>query len=71
VLAPAVLVWAAICCWLYLKYRNLYPLAIAHALLGMCLAFTVPNSINHHMRVGWGYVHYRSHVRSGLELNDR
>jgi membrane protease YdiL (CAAX protease family) len=70
VLVPAALAWAAICCWLYLKYRNLYPLAVAHALLGMCIAFCVPNSINHHMRVGWGYLHYHHHRRS-LELTDR
>jgi membrane protease YdiL (CAAX protease family) len=71
VLVPAVLIWAAICCCLYLKYRNLYPLAIAHGLLGMCLAVSVPNAINHHMRVGLGYVRYGHHHRPGLEVTDR
>jgi membrane protease YdiL (CAAX protease family) len=71
VLVPAVLIWAAICCWLYLRYRNLYPLAVAHALLGMCLAFAVPNAINRHMRVGLGYVRYGHRNRPGLELTDR
>ncbi len=71
VLVPAALIWAAICCWLYLKYRNLYPLAVAHAMLGMCIALCVPNPINHHMRVGWGYVHYQHRNRTGLELTDR
>lgn len=71
VLVPAVLAWAAIACWLYLRYRNLYPIAFAHALLGMCIALTVPNSINHHMRVGQGYLHYGHHERPGLDLTDR
>lgn len=70
VLVPAVLLWGSASCWLYLRYRNLYPLAIAHGLLGMCLAVCVPNSLNHHMRVGLGYVEYPNH-RSGLEMNDR
>ena len=71
VLVPAALVWAAICCWLYLKYRNLYPLAVAHALLGMCIALCVPNSINHHMRVGQGYLVYPSPHRPGPEAIGR
>ena len=71
VLVPAALLWAAICCWLYLRYRNLYSIAVAHALLGMCLAFCVPNSINHHMRVGLGYLRYRQYHRPGLEVTDR
>jgi len=71
VLVPAVLVWGAVSCALYLRYRNLYPLALAHGLLGMCLAVTVPNAINHHMRVGLGYLHYPSehrHWHSGHAL---
>ncbi|HTV82016.1 MAG TPA: CPBP family glutamic-type intramembrane protease [Acidobacteriaceae bacterium] len=71
VLVPAVLIWAAICCWLYLRYRNLYPIAIAHGLLGMCIALCVPNSVNHHMRVGLGYLRYGHHQHPGLEITDR
>lgn len=71
VLAPAVLIWTPICCWLYLKYRNLYPIAIAHALLGMCIALCVPNAINHHMRVGQGYLDYPNPHRPGLEVTGR
>lgn len=71
VLVPATLAWAAISCWLYLRYRNLYPLALAHGILGMCLAVTIPNSINHHMRVGLGYLHYPDNHRSHLEVTGR
>lgn len=70
VLAPAVILWGAVSCWLYLRYRNLYSIALAHGMLGMCLAITVPNGINHHMRVGLGYLTYPSH-RAGLELTSR
>ena len=70
VLTPAVIVWGAVACWLYLRYRNLYCIALAHGMLGMCLAITVPNGINHHMRVGLGYLLYPTH-RAGLELTSR
>lgn len=70
VLAPAVVLWGVTCCWLYLRYRNLYAIALAHGMLGMCLAITVPNGINHHMRVGLGYLMYPTH-RAGLELTSR
>ncbi len=52
-------IWGAISCALFLRYRNLYTLALAHGILGMCLAVTVPNDIARHMRVGLGYLHYQ------------
>lgn len=70
VLVPAVLIWGIASCWLYLRYRNLYTIALVHGMLGMCLAITVPNGINHHMRVGLGYLQYPTH-RAGLELTSR
>lgn len=70
VLVPAVLIWGAVACLLYLRYRNLYPLAIAHGLLGMCIAICVPNALHHHMRVGIGYLEYPTH-RPGLEITGR
>ena len=70
VLVPAVMLWGAASCLLYLRYRNLYPLAIAHGMLGMCLAVSVPNALHHHMRVGLGYLDYPSH-RPGLRITGR
>lgn len=61
VLVPAVILWGSVSCLLYLRYRNLYPLAIAHGMLGMCLAVCVPNALHHHMRVGIGYLAYPGH----------
>ncbi len=63
VLIALTLVWGAVSCMLFLRYRNLYTLALAHGILGMCLAVTVPNHINHHMRVGLGYLEYHAHRR--------
>jgi hypothetical protein len=49
-------------CLLFLRYRNLYPLAIAHAILGITLAITFPNAVIRNMRVGLGYLTYpRTH----------
>ncbi len=42
-------------CAAFARYRNLWPLAIAHALLGTAIATSTPDSITHHMRVGLGY----------------
>lgn len=36
----------------YLKYRNLYFLGLAHALIGTLLVLVVPDSISHHLVVG-------------------
>jgi hypothetical protein len=52
-------------CVLFLRYRNIYALGLAHGILGLCVAIIVPDSIQHHMRVGIGYYRYhphRSHV---------
>jgi membrane protease YdiL (CAAX protease family) len=63
VLVSLTLAWGAISCLLYLRYRNLYALALAHGILGMTLAVTVPNPIHHHMRVGLGYLAYHGYRR--------
>lgn len=63
VLTPATLIWGATSCWLFLRYRNLYTLGVAHALLGICIAVAVPGAVSHNMRVGLGYVVYRPGLR--------
>lgn len=62
VLVPLTLVWGLIACMLFLRYRNLYTLGLAHGILGICIAVTVPNAIQHHMRVGLGYIDYHAHA---------
>jgi membrane protease YdiL (CAAX protease family) len=58
VLTPVTLVWGLISCMLFLRYRSIYSLGIAHGILGLCVAITVPNHLQHHMRVGLGYLRY-------------
>jgi hypothetical protein len=60
-LAPITLVWGFAACLLFLRYRNLYPLALAHAILGITIAITVPGTFDHNMRVGLGYLTYNPH----------
>ena len=43
---------------LFRRYRSIYPLAVAHGLIGLAIAVSVPDSIHHHMRVGLGYLRY-------------
>lgn len=59
-LATATLVWGAISCALFLRYRNLYALGLAQGLLGVCFAVCVPDAVHHHLRVGLGYLRYQS-----------
>ena len=64
VLMPITLVWGCAACLLFLRYRNLYALMIAHAILGITVAITVPGPVDHNMRVGLGYLTYDLHKHS-------
>jgi len=61
VLTPVTLIWGFAACLLFLRYRNLYPLMMAHAILGITVALTVPGPVVHNMRVGLGYLKYNPH----------
>jgi hypothetical protein len=43
-------------CELFRRWRNIYPLGIIHAALGLTIAASFPDSWLHHMRVGIGYL---------------
>lgn len=58
VLAPVTLLWGMTACLLFVRYRNIYALGFAHGILGLCVAVAVPDSLQHHMRVGAGYYRY-------------
>jgi hypothetical protein len=58
VLTLITLVFGLASCLFFLHYRNLVPLAIAHAILGISIGITVPGAIDHNMRVGIGYLTY-------------
>jgi membrane protease YdiL (CAAX protease family) len=56
--------WGFSACLLFLRYRNLYTLCIAHAILGIAVALVVPGPAIRNMRVGLGYITYASHHRN-------
>jgi membrane protease YdiL (CAAX protease family) len=58
VLTPLTLVWGLTACLVFIRSRNVYPLAIAHAIFGICVAITVPANMLHNMHVGLGYIDY-------------
>jgi membrane protease YdiL (CAAX protease family) len=58
VLTAATLIGALFFCEMFRRYRNIYPLAIVHAVLGVTVALVTPDSLLHHMRVGIGYLRY-------------
>lgn len=43
---------------IFRRHRNIYPLAVAHAFVGLALAVAVPDQILRHLRVGIGFLHY-------------
>jgi hypothetical protein len=59
-LTAVTLVWGAVSCALFRRYRNLYALGLAQGLLGLCFAVCVPDALHHHLRVGLGYLRYHS-----------
>src|SRR5208337_2074409 len=61
VLMPITFISGCAACLLFLRYRNIYPLMIAHAILGITVAMTIPGPVDHNMRVGLGYLRYDPH----------
>jgi len=45
-------------CEIFRRYRSIYPIGVMHAILGLTIAVTMPNSLLHNMRVGIGYLRY-------------
>lgn len=58
VLVPVTLVGGLILSELFRRNRTLYMLAVAHALVALALAISVPETALHDMRVGIGYLRY-------------
>jgi len=61
VLTPITAIWGFVSCKLFLRYRNIYPLMMGHAILGITVAMTIPGAVDHNMRVGLGYLTYNPH----------
>ncbi len=54
-------IWGVVACVAFLRYRNLYTLGLAHAILGITVAVCLPGSVTHNMHVGLGYLRYGHH----------
>lgn len=52
------LVGALFFCEMFRRYRNIFPLGLVHAALGLTIAASLPDHWLHHMRVGIGYLKY-------------
>ena len=69
VLMPVDVALGPAACLLFLRYRNIYPLMMAHAILGITVAMTIPGPVDHNMRVGLGYLTYRPHMHLHRHFN--
>ena len=58
ILTTATLVGGLFFCEMFRRYRSIYPIGMVHALFGLTIALTMPDSLIHHMRVGIGYLIY-------------
>jgi membrane protease YdiL (CAAX protease family) len=56
ILTTLTLLAALFFCEMFRRYRSIYPIALVHAVLGLTISATMPNSVLHHMRVGIGYL---------------
>lgn len=54
------LLWGAVSCLLFRRYRSLLVVGLAQGLLGLCFGVCVPDALHHHMRVGLGYLRYHA-----------
>jgi len=61
ILTGVTVVWGTAACFLFLRYRNVYTLGLAHAVFGICIAISFPGPVIRNMRVGLGYLTYKSH----------
>lgn len=58
VLAPVTFLGGWLLSELFRRYRSVIPLGIGHGLVGLSIALSVPDHIQHHMRVGLSYLRY-------------
>jgi hypothetical protein len=58
VLTVASFVGGLLFCEMFRRYRNLFPVGLIHAALGLTIAASLPDAWLHHMRVGIGFLSY-------------
>ena len=60
VLVPATFLGGLLFVEVFRRWRNIYPLAIAHAMFGLTLGFVFPDHWIRHMRVGLAFLHFHA-----------
>jgi len=60
VLTVATLLGGFFFCEMFRRYRTILPLGVVHAILGLAIAASFSDRLLHHMRVGIGYLAFRS-----------
>ncbi len=58
VLLVATFIGGIMSAYFFQRNRNLYPLALSHAILAVSLLYFFPDSWHHHLRIGPGFWHY-------------
>ncbi len=69
ILTVLTMVWGSLACYLFMQYRNLYTLAVAHAILGITISLAIPGPMIRNMRVGLGYLLYTHHAKPPVHRN--
>jgi len=60
VLVPLTLLAGLVLTELFLRYRNIYVLGVAHAIMGLCVAAAIPDQWTHAMHVGIAYYFWQA-----------
>lgn len=58
ILVLATLVAGLFFCEMFRRFRNIFPLGLVHAILGLTMAASFSDSLLHNMRVGIGYLRF-------------
>ena len=71
ILATMALFWGLAASFLFLRCRSILTLGFAHAILGIAIAISIPGPVLHNMRVGIGYLEYRTPVELRQSRDER
>jgi hypothetical protein len=62
ILAVMALFWGLAATFLFLRFRSIVTLGVAHAILGITVAISIPGPVLHNMRVGLAYLQYQTPI---------
>jgi hypothetical protein len=71
ILAVMALFWGLAAGFLFLRFRSIVTLGLAHAILGITVAISIPGPVLHNMRVGLAYLQYQTPMELRPASDDR